>query len=118
MVNRYPVLSVGSYNRFVVNVLTFKKATVMKAKSRTGSISLGRHIVVDSRICHGKPAFRGTRVLVSDVLEQVATGMSWDAIIAEWNENLTKEAITEAVALASEALIRHSDEFTLEPVSA
>ena len=90
----------------------------MKTKSGSDSRSLGRHIVVDPRICHGKPTFRGTRVLVSDVLEQVATGMSWDAIIAEWNESLTKEAITEAVALASEALLRHSDEFTFEPVSA
>lgn len=90
----------------------------MKTKSESSSRSLGRHIVVDSRICHGTPVFRGTRVLVSDVLEQVATGMSWDAIIAEWNGNLTKEAIAEAVGLASEALLRHADEFTLEPASA
>ena len=90
----------------------------MKTKSGSSSRSLGRHIVVDPRICHGKPAFRGTRVLVSDVLEQVATGISWDAIIAEWNGNLSKEAIAESVALASQALLRHSDEFALEPVSA
>ena len=56
--------------------------------------------------------------MVSDVLEQVATGMSWDTIIAEWNGNLTKEAIAEAVGLASAALLRHADEFTMEPVSA
>ena len=80
--------------------------------------SLGRHVVVDPRICHGKPTFRGTRILVADVLEQVSTGMSWDAIIAEWNGNLTKEAIAEAVGLASEALLRHADEFTLESASA
>ena len=79
---------------------------------------LGRHVVVDSRICHGKPTFRGTRILVSDVLEQVSTGVSWDAIIAEWNGNLTREAIAEAVTLASEALRNHVDDFTLEPVSA
>lgn len=84
----------------------------------SSSRSLGRHIVVDSRFCHGKPVFRGTRVLVSDVLQQVATGMSWDAIIAEWNGNLSKDAIAEAVSLASQALLRHSDEFMLEPVSA
>ena len=90
----------------------------MKTKSGSGLKSLGRYIVVDPRVCHGKPTFRGTRVLVSDVLEQVATGMSWEAILAEWNGNLTKEAIAESVALASAALLRHSDEFTLEPVSA
>ena len=79
---------------------------------------LGRHVVVDPQICHGKPTFRGARILVADVLEQVSTGVSWEAIIAEWNGNLTREAIAEAVALASEALRNHVDDFTVEPVSA
>ena len=78
---------------------------------------LGRHVVIDPRICHGEPTFRGTRILVSDVLEQVATGMSWEAITAEWNGNVTREAIAEAVALASESLRNHLDDFTAEPVS-
>ena len=39
------------------------------------SISLGRFIVKDKKICHGEPVFVGTRILVSDVLEQVASGM-------------------------------------------
>ncbi len=79
---------------------------------------MGRHIIVDPRICHGKPVFRGTRILVSDVLEQVALGMSWDAIIAEWNGKLTKEAIAEVVSLASQALLKHSNEFALKSTSA
>jgi uncharacterized protein (DUF433 family) len=78
---------------------------------------MGRHIVTDSRICHGKPIFRGTRVLVSDVLEQVASGMAWETIIEEWNGSVTKDAITEAVQLASEALLKHAEEFILKPVS-
>ena len=41
---------------------------------------MGRNIVSDPKICHGKPTFRGTRVLVSDVLEQVASGMAWETI--------------------------------------
>lgn len=45
---------------------------------------LGRYIVADPTVCHGKPTFRGTRILVSQVLEQVATGMDWKAIEAEW----------------------------------
>ena len=78
---------------------------------------MGRHIVTDPKICHGKPTFRGTRVLVSDVLEQVARGMAWETIIEEWNGSVTKDAITEAVELASEALLRHADEFILKPVA-
>src|SRR6266498_4829508 len=45
---------------------------------------LGRYIVADPEICHGKLTFRGTRIMVSQVLEQVANGMSWEAIIEEW----------------------------------
>lgn len=79
---------------------------------------MGRYIVTDPKICHGKPTFRGTRVLVSDVLEQVASGMAWETIIEEWNDSITKEAIREAVELASRALLRHADEFVLELKSA
>lgn len=79
---------------------------------------IGRYIVSDPRICHGKPTFRGTRVLVADVLEQVSNGMSWETIIEEWNDSITKEAIGEAVQLASQALLRHSSEFVLELKSA
>jgi uncharacterized protein (DUF433 family) len=44
---------------------------------------IGRYIVTDPNICHGKPTFRDTRIFVSDVLEQVASGMSWETIIEE-----------------------------------
>ena len=61
---------------------------------------MGRFIVTDPEIAHGKPTFRGTRVMVSDVLDQVASGMAWETIIEEWNDSITKEAIQEAVRLA------------------
>jgi len=64
-----------------------------------GTKTLGRYIVVDPAICHGKPTFRGTRILVEDVLEQVASSMAWGAIIEEWRRALPKEAIAEAVRL-------------------
>jgi uncharacterized protein (DUF433 family) len=79
---------------------------------------MGRHIVTDPKICHGKPTFRGTRVLVADVLDQVASGMAWETIIEEWNDSITKDAIREAVQLASQALLKHTDEFVLELKSA
>jgi uncharacterized protein (DUF433 family) len=58
---------------------------------------IGRHIVRDPNICHGKPTFRGTRILVSDVLEQIADGMSWETVIQEWHGSITREALAEAV---------------------
>lgn len=79
---------------------------------------MGRYIVTDPKICHGKPTFRGTRVLVADVLDQVASGMAWETIVEEWNDSITKDAISEAVQLASQALLKHADEFIIEPVAA
>lgn len=78
---------------------------------------LGRHIVADPEICHGKPTFRGTRILVADVLDQVAEGLAWETIVEAWHGSVTREAIAEAVQLAREAFLEHSDEFVLEPKS-
>ncbi len=75
---------------------------------------LGRYIVADPAICHGAPTFRGTRILVKDVLEQVETGMAWEAIIEEWRGALAKEAIAEAVRLAREALCINMPEIISE----
>ena len=83
-------------------------------KERKGATLMGRHIIADPKICHGKSTFRGTWVLVSDVLEEVVSGMAWETIIEEWNGSITKEAISEAVQLASQALVKHADEFVLE----
>ena len=83
-----------------------------------GAKLIGRYVITDPKICHGKPTFRGTRILVSDVLDQVSHGIAWEAIIEEWHGSITKEAIAEAVQLATQALLKHADEFILEPTSA
>lgn len=69
--------------------------------------NLGRHIVVDPKICHGQPTFRGTRILVHDVLEQVAQGMAWESIQEQWRGAVSPAAIAEAVRLADKALLEH-----------
>lgn len=78
-------------------------------------VALGRYIVADPKICHGKPTFRGTRIFVSDVLEQVATGMDWEAIVAEWRGDVSKAAIAEAVRLACDVLQAHQGELVGSP---
>jgi len=75
-----------------------------------GLQALGRYIVADPEICHGEPTFRGTRIFVSDVLEQIARGMDWEVIIEEWNGAITKDAIAEAVRLAREAFTVYAPE--------
>jgi uncharacterized protein (DUF433 family) len=72
-------------------------------------------IVADPKICHGQPTFRGTRILVQDVLEMVAEGMDWDEIIDNCDGKITREAITEAIRAASKALGNHPSQATLEP---
>ncbi len=78
---------------------------------------LGRYIVADPNICHGKPTFRGTRIMVWQGLVQLAHGMSWDKIVEEWRGSVTKEAIAEAVRLSSKACIEHADEYAVKPAS-
>jgi uncharacterized protein (DUF433 family) len=70
-------------------------------------IVLGRYVVADPKICHGKLTFRGTRIFVADVLEQVAKGMNWESITESWGGSVSQEAIAEAVRLAREALLTY-----------
>jgi uncharacterized protein (DUF433 family) len=77
--------------------------------------AISGHIVADPAICHGQPTFRGSRVLVADVLEQVASGMDWEAIVEEWHGAVTHAGIAEAVRLARTALLAHADEALVEP---
>lgn len=69
---------------------------------------LGRYVVADPEICHGKPTFRGTRIMVADVLEQVADGLAWETIMEEWRGRISREAIAEAVSLARQAFLTHT----------
>ena len=75
--------------------------------------ALGRFIVADPAICHGQPTFRGTRIFVSDVLDDVGRGMAWQAITERWHNAVSKEAIAEAVQLASRALLEHSKDLAV-----
>jgi len=89
----------------------------MKKTKRTNSRKpelLGRYIVADPKVCHGKPTFRGTRIMVWQVLEQISSGMAWETIIEEWEGRITQEAIAEAVKLAERAFLDHAHEYVLE----
>jgi uncharacterized protein (DUF433 family) len=68
---------------------------------------LGRYMVADPDICHGKPTFQRTRIFVADGPDQVAAGLAWETIIDEWRGSITQEAIAEAVRLARQALLEH-----------
>jgi uncharacterized protein (DUF433 family) len=75
-----------------------------------------RIICADPNVCHGQPTFRGTRILVSDVLELVAAGMNWDDIIKECHGGIARSAIAEAIRCAGLAMVQHADEYLERPV--
>ena len=77
----------------------------------------GRFLCADPKVCHGQLTFRGTRILVSDVLELVAAGMDWDDIIKECHGSITRAAIAEAIRVAGRAIVEHADDYLERPVS-
>jgi uncharacterized protein (DUF433 family) len=85
--------------------------TNRKEERKTRRI-IGRFVVADPAVCHGQPTFRGTRILVADVMEQVAAGIAWETIMEEWRGSVSAEAIAEAVRLASQAFRDHSGQYT------
>ena len=78
---------------------------------------IGRFIPTDPDICHGKPTFRGTRMMVWQVLEQVANGLTWEMLKGEWRGKVTRDAIAEAIRLAGQAFLEHADQDPLKPVA-
>lgn len=59
------------------------------------------YITVDPKVCHGKACIRGTRVMVSVVLDNLAAGVTVSEILKSY-PSLTKEAIQAAIAYAAE----------------
>jgi uncharacterized protein (DUF433 family) len=80
----------------------------------SSSRSLGQWIVVDPAICHGKPVFRNTRIMVWQVLELVAQGMAWESIEEQWDGKISKDMIAEAVQLANRSFVQQMNELTRE----
>jgi uncharacterized protein (DUF433 family) len=65
-------------------------------------------IELNPRICNGKPVIKGTRIPVSVIIEQIAEGESWDAVLAGYPE-LKKEDIQAALQYARVS-IEHTDD--------
>ncbi|HSK80098.1 MAG TPA: DUF433 domain-containing protein [Thermoanaerobaculia bacterium] len=58
-------------------------------------------------VCHGKPCIRGTRIMISVVLDNLAEGLSPEEIVREYPP-LTNEDVRAAVAYAA-ALAREEE---------
>jgi uncharacterized protein (DUF433 family) len=72
-------------------------------KTAPERVELGKYIVADPAICHGQPTFKGTRIMVWQILEELTHGMTPDQIVQAWGGRVPRPAIAESVRLA-----RHS----------
>lgn len=60
-------------------------------------------IEIDSKICSGKPVVRGTRILVTSILSQLAAGESFESIRNGF-PGLTDDDIRAAIEFARESV--------------
>ena len=78
-----------------------------KAKENMMMIDWRERIAADPAICHGKPCIKGTRIMVSVVLDNLAEGLTSEEIIAEY-PSLVVEDVRAAMAYAAD-LAREED---------
>lgn len=68
-------------------------------------IHIQNYITVDPKVCHGKPCFKGTRIMVHLVLELLEAGVPIEEIIgSKYYPQLTRRHIEAALHYASELL--------------
>lgn len=66
-------------------------------------VEISKYIIADSEICHGKPTFKGTRILVSDIVELIAAGEPAEKIAKSYR-GLTREMIKDALEYAAKSI--------------
>jgi len=75
------------------------------ARDKKKFIHLGDYIAVDPLVCHGKPCFKGTRIMVHLILELLEAGLPVKEITGPaYYPQLTKNHIAAALHYAGELL--------------
>ncbi|WP_437637289.1 DUF433 domain-containing protein [Sorangium sp. So ce854] len=64
-------------------------------------MSWRERIVTDPAVCHGKACIRGTRIMVSVVLDNLAAGLSPEEVVSSY-PSLTLDDVRAAVSYAAE----------------
>lgn len=62
---------------------------------------MNEHILIDPTVCHGKPVIKNTRILISNILADLASGESYADIIQNY-PSLSEEDIKAALKFGSE----------------
>lgn len=64
---------------------------------------MSNRITIDPNVCHGKPTIRGSRLLVTTILELLAGGAPWSELLQEYpslEEDDIRACLEYAVQLA------------------
>ena len=59
------------------------------------------YITVDPNVCHGQACIKGTRVMVSVILDNLAANVSQDEILRSY-PSLSRDSVRAAIAYAAE----------------
>ncbi len=65
--------------------------------------NINNYITVDPNVAHGKPVFKGTRIMLYLVLEMLAAGETINDVLKAYPK-LTKEAVEAALGFAAHTL--------------
>ena len=75
-------------------------------------VSLGQHIVRAVGVCGGRPTFKYTRIEVGGALERLAAGESLESIVAGYGSRVPREAMQEAIDIATRHFLDSLPELT------
>lgn len=77
-----------------------------------------KRISVNPKICHGKPCVKGTRIMVWQVLDLLAAGLSPQEIVSEeYFPDLTLDDVHACVAYANQ-LVKNEEIYIFEAQAA
>lgn len=71
-------------------------------------------ISVRADVCHGKPCIKGTRIMVSQILNLLEAGKSFQEIITDYFPDITKEDIKDCLYFTNQ-LVGRGDSTCFKP---
>ena len=83
----------------------------MRTKSKSRRVELGKYIVADPEVCHGKPTFKGTRIMVWQVFEHLALGEALEEFPKHFPGSVSLAATREALELGRRLFSENPETF-------
>ncbi len=68
-------------------------------------VPFGKYVVRAPGVCRGRPIFKYTRIEVTRILKEVASGIPRSKLLAKYEGRISQDAISEAFVLAGKALV-------------